>query len=152
MLDRTLAEQRQDLRAGEYSSVELTENYLTQIEACQQLNAFITVSDVALEQARAADKQIAAGADKTLLGIPIAHKDIFCQQSVRTSAGSRMLDNFISPYDATVVARLDAAGAISLGKTNMDEFAMGSSNESSYYGPVRNPWNCLLYTSDAADE
>ena len=141
MLERTLAEQRQDLRAGEYSSVELTENYLTQIEACQQLNAFITVSDVALEQARAADKQIAAGADKTLLGIPIAHKDIFCQQSVRTTTGSRMLDNFISPYDATVVARLDAAGAISLGKTNMDEFAMGSSNESSYYGPVRNPWN-----------
>jgi len=141
MLERTLAEQRQDLRAGEYSCVELTQSYLARIEAHQALNAFITVSDIALEQARAADEQIAAGQDKPLLGIPIAHKDIFCQESVRTTAGSRMLDNFISPYDATVVARLNAAGAISLGKTNMDEFAMGSSNESSYYGPVRNPWN-----------
>jgi len=140
MLNRTLAEQTADLARGEYSSRELTEAYLTRIEASDH-NAFISVSEKALSDAEAADASRAAGDDRLLLGIPIAHKDIFCQLNVRTTAGSKMLDNFTSPYESTVTANLEAAGTISLGKTNMDEFAMGSSNENSYYGPVRNPWN-----------
>ncbi len=141
MLNRTLSEQIDDLAKGEYSATELTEAYLRQIEARADLNAYITVAEDALAQARLADEQRAQGEAKTLTGIPIAHKDIFCEAGVKTTAGSRMLDSFISPYDATVVSKLRDAGAISLGKTNMDEFAMGSSNESSYYGPVRNPWD-----------
>ena len=142
IIQRTLAEQVRDLETGAYSSRELTEAYLGQINSRKSLNAFITVTgERAVEAAITADKRRAGGEKSPLLGIPIAHKDIFCEYGVKTSAGSRMLDNFVSPYDATVVARLRDAGAISLGKTNMDEFAMGSSNESSFYGPVCNPWD-----------
>jgi aspartyl-tRNA(Asn)/glutamyl-tRNA(Gln) amidotransferase subunit A len=139
----TLTQLAAQLRARKLSSVELVGEFLTRIEASQgALNAFITVTrEAALAAARAADRTLAAGGGGALTGLPIAHKDIFCTQGVRTTCGSRMLDNFISPYDATVVAKLKDAGAVMLGKTNMDEFAMGSSNETSYYGPVRNPWN-----------
>ncbi len=131
------------LRAGAFSSEELTRHYLTRIASLDaQLNAFITVTEPqALEQARAADKLLRKGAGGPLTGIPVAIKDIFCTRGVRTSCGSRMLDNFVAPYDAGVVERLQQAGAVMLGKTNMDEFAMGSSNETSFYGPVRNPWD-----------
>ncbi|HEU5443696.1 MAG TPA: amidase family protein, partial [Steroidobacteraceae bacterium] len=131
------------LRAKQFSSVELVRAYLTRIEASQTaLNAFISVTaDQALAAAAAADRDIAAGRGGALTGVPIGHKDLFCTAGVRTTCGSRMLDNFVSPYDATVVAKLKAAGAVTLGKLNMDEFAMGSSNETSYYGPVKNPWN-----------
>jgi aspartyl-tRNA(Asn)/glutamyl-tRNA(Gln) amidotransferase subunit A len=133
------------LRSGDFSSVELTRHYLQRIHRLDKgLNSFITVTEEqALAQAQTADKLLAAGEGGVLTGIPIAHKDIFCTQGVRTSCGSRMLDNFISPYDATVVERLAGAGVVMLGKTNMDEFAMGSSNETSYYGAVKNPWNRL---------
>ncbi len=143
MHTRTLAELGDALAAGEMSSEELTRHFLTRIEALDpRLNAFITVTgEAALEAARAADRERAAGRAGPLTGLPIAHKDIFCTDGFRTSCGSRMLDNFISPYDATVVRRLKSAGMVMLGKTNMDEFAMGSSNETSFYGPVRNPWD-----------
>ena len=134
------------LRARRFSSVELTEAFLKRIERSQQaLNAFISVTRAqALSDAAAADRALAAGSGGALTGVPIAHKDLFCTQGVRTTCGSRMLENFVSPYDATVVAKLKRAGAVMLGKTNMDEFAMGSSNETSYFGPVRNPWDPRL--------
>jgi aspartyl-tRNA(Asn)/glutamyl-tRNA(Gln) amidotransferase subunit A len=143
---RTLTELAAGLRQRAFSSVELTGELLGRIEASQgALNAFITVTrDAALEAARAADRALAGGGGGPLAGVPIAHKDIFCTAGVRTTCGSRMLDNFVSPYDATVVRRLRNAGAVMLGKTNMDEFAMGSSNETSHYGAVRNPWNRQL--------
>jgi len=142
----TLAEIAGGLSAGDFSSRELTEALLARIDAHQDtLNAFITVTaDLALEQADAADKQRAGGGAGPLNGLPIVHKDLFCTKGVLTTCGSRILDNFVSPYDATVVERLARAGAVMLGKTNMDEFAMGSSNETSYYGPVANPWNTKL--------
>ena len=140
MINRSLSQQLDDLSKGEYSSVELTQTYLDRIEDHQSLNAFVSISKDVLEKARQADQLRAAGERKPLLGIPLAHKDIFCEAGVRTTAGSKMLDNFISPYDSTVVSLLRNAGALSLGKTNMDEFAMGSSNESSYFGAVKNPW------------
>ncbi|HYB65609.1 MAG TPA: Asp-tRNA(Asn)/Glu-tRNA(Gln) amidotransferase subunit GatA [Steroidobacteraceae bacterium] len=134
------------LRARRFSSVELTEAFLKRIEQAQgALNAFISVTRAqALADAAAADRALAAGTGGALTGVPIAHKDLFCTQGVRTTCGSRILDNFVSPYDATVVAKLKRAGAVMLGKTNMDEFAMGSSNENSYFGPVRNPWDPRL--------
>ena len=143
MHTKTLAQLSAGLKAGEYSSVELTQHFLSRIEQFDStLNSFITVTpEQALEQAKAADARRAAGDASDLTGIPIAHKDIFCTQGVRTSCASKMLDNFISPYDATVVTKLAEVGVVCVGKTNMDEFAMGSSNETSYYGPVRNPWN-----------
>jgi len=143
MHTKTLAQLSAGLKAGEYSSVELTQHFLSRIEQFDStLNSFITVTpEQALEQAKIADARRAAGDASDLTGIPIAHKDIFCTQGVRTSCASKMLDNFISPYDATVVTKLAEAGVVCVGKTNMDEFAMGSSNETSYYGPVRNPWN-----------
>jgi aspartyl-tRNA(Asn)/glutamyl-tRNA(Gln) amidotransferase subunit A len=139
----SIGELARRLAAGEISSVELTRHFLARIERFNPgLNAVITLTaDRALDAARAADLRLAAGERGRLLGIPLIHKDIFCTEGVRTSCGSRMLDNFISPYDATVVARLKAAGTVMLGKTNMDEFAMGSSNETSFYGPVKNPWD-----------
>ena len=131
------------LRRKEFSSVELTTHFLDRITTHDpSLNSFITVTpEAALAQAARADERRRAGEDHPLLGIPIAHKDIFCTRGVRTSCGSRMLDTFIAPYDATVVNRFLASGTAMLGKTNMDEFAMGSSNETSWYGPVRNPWD-----------
>jgi aspartyl-tRNA(Asn)/glutamyl-tRNA(Gln) amidotransferase subunit A len=143
---QTLSQLAEGLRRRSYSSVELVGELLARIEKSQPLlNAFISVTaEEALAAARAADRTLAAGGGGALTGVPIAHKDIFCTQGVRTTCGSRMLDNFISPYDATVVAKLKSAGAVVLGKTNMDEFAMGSSNETSFYGPVHNPWNPQL--------
>ncbi len=143
MHDKTIAELSAALAARELSAVELTQALLDRIEAHNgTLNAFITVTaEQALEQARRADERIAKGEAGALTGIPIAHKDNFCTAGVLTTCASRMLHNFVPPYDATVVARLEEAGVVMLGKTNMDEFAMGSSNETSYYGPVKNPWD-----------
>ncbi|HRP98336.1 MAG TPA: amidase, partial [Rhodocyclaceae bacterium] len=143
MINASLTELRAALDAGTISAVELASLFLERIERLDpQLNAFITVTrDEALAAARAADARIAAGRAGALTGIPIAHKDVFCTEGVLTTCGSKMLANFVSPYDAHVVAQLKAAGAVMLGKTNMDEFAMGSSNENSHYGPTRNPWD-----------
>ncbi len=143
MHKQTIAQLSAGLAAGTFSSEELTRALLERIEQFNPgLNAFITVTeDAALAQARAADERRRQGQAGPLTGIPLAHKDIFCTLGVRTSCGSRMLDRFTAPYDATVVAKLNAAGMVMLGKTNMDEFAMGSSNENSFYGPVRNPWD-----------
>jgi aspartyl-tRNA(Asn)/glutamyl-tRNA(Gln) amidotransferase subunit A len=143
MHNKTIAELAAGLKAGEFTSEELTRAFLERIKAHDgQLNSFITVTgELALEQARAADARIAAGTAGPLTGVPIAHKDIFCTDGVRTSCASKMLDPFIAPYDATVVRRFKEAGVVMLGKTNMDEFAMGSSNETSFYGPVKNPWD-----------
>ena len=146
MHTRTLAQLAGDLRARRVSATELTRLYLDRIERFgPALNAFITVTaEQALAEAAAADRSLAQGEASLLTGLPLAHKDIFCTAEVKTSCGSRMLDNFVAPYDATVIERLRSAGAVMLGKTNMDEFAMGSSNETSYYGPVRNPWDHTL--------
>jgi len=143
MHTRSVAELAAALRRGELSSEALTRLYLERIARLDgSLNAFITVAaEPALEQARAADRRLARGEGGPLTGIPIAHKDIFCSHGLRTTCGSRMLESFVAPYSAAVVERLQAAGAVLLGKTNMDEFAMGSSNENSYFGAVRNPWD-----------
>jgi len=143
MHSKSLTELATGLRTGAFSSVELTRSYLERITQYDGvLNSFITVAgELALAGAEAADRRIQSGEAGPLTGIPIAHKDIFCTDAIRTSCGSRMLDNFVAPYDATVVARFKDAGAVVLGKTNRDEFAMGSSNETSYYGPVHNPWD-----------
>ena len=145
---KTVTELAALLQSGEVSSVQLTSYFLDRIKAHDgRLNSFITVTeDQAMAAAQQADAQIKAGTAGPLTGVPIAHKDIFCTEGVKTSCGSKMLDNFISPYDATVVSKFKQAGVVTLGKTNMDEFAMGSSNETSYYGPVKNPWatDCVL--------
>lgn len=140
---KTIVELSKDLQAKKISSVELTQHFLDRIKNFNPtFNCFITISEEqALAQAKAADALLTKGEATLLTGIPIAHKDIFCTQGIKTSCASKMLDNFIAPYDATVVERLKAAGTVLIGKTNMDEFAMGSSNENSYYGPVRNPWD-----------
>ena len=143
MHHHTIAELIAGLREKSFSSVELTQHYLERINALDaQFNSYITVNDEqAMAAAQAADLRLAQGDAPALCGIPIAHKDLFCTTGIRTSCGSKMLDNFIPPYSATIVENCAAAGAVTLGKTNMDEFAMGSSNESSYYGPSKNPWD-----------
>ena len=143
MHNKSLTELATGLQAREFSSEELTSSLLARLEEKDaDLNAFVTVTrEQAMEQARAADAKIASGDAGPLTGIAIAQKDIFCTKGVKTSCGSKMLDNFISPYDAHVVENCNKAGLVMLGKTNMDEFAMGSSNETSYYGTVKNPWN-----------
>ena len=131
------------LDRGEFSSVELIQTHLDRIQqANAALNCFITINaESALAAAAQADDQRTQGIKSPTLGLPFAHKDIFCTQGVLTTAGSKMLSNFVAPYDATVVSNMAAAGMISVGKTNMDEFAMGSSNENSFFGPVSNPWD-----------
>jgi len=143
MSRRTIAELSRSLDSGEISSLELTRDYLDRINRLNgTLNAYVTVTEeLALAQARAADEIRARGQQGPLTGIPLAHKDIFCTRDVRTTCSSRMLEHFIAPYDAHVVEQFNAAGAVMLGKTNMDEFAMGSSNETSYFGAVHNPWD-----------
>ncbi|PNT89164.1 Asp-tRNA(Asn)/Glu-tRNA(Gln) amidotransferase subunit GatA [Coxiella burnetii] len=143
MHQKTIAELKQDLRDKTISSVELTQHFLDRIKTINPtLNSFISITEeYALTQAKAADARLAKGEATSLTGIPIAQKDIFCTKDIKTSCGSKMLDNFIAPYDATVVEQLNKAGAILIGKTNMDEFAMGSSNENSYFGAVKNPWD-----------
>ena len=143
MFNSSLQQLGAALRNKKISSVELTQLYLDRIAALNpELNAYISTNrDISLAQAHAADDRIAAGRAQALTGIPIAQKDIFCAKGWRTTCGSRMLENFIAPYDAHVIEQFNAVGAVNLGKTNMDEFAMGSSNETSYFGPVKNPWN-----------
>ena len=143
MPSHTVADLLRGLASGDFSSEEITRQYLNDIEQRDgHYNSFISVTaEQALNQARAADAARANGEAGSLNGLPIAHKDIFCTEGVRTSCASKMLDNFIAPYSATVVKKMAAAGAVMLGKTNLDEFAMGSSNETSFYGAVRNPWN-----------
>ena len=140
---RSVIEISRGLEQGDYSSVEITSEYLERIKHHNPaLNCFISVTeDLALQQAKTADAARAKGVVPPLTGVPLAHKDLWCTNGVLTSCGSHILDNFIAPYDATVVDRLKAAGTVMLGKTNMDEFAMGSSNENSYFGHVANPWD-----------
>jgi aspartyl-tRNA(Asn)/glutamyl-tRNA(Gln) amidotransferase subunit A len=142
MQNKSLKELAASLQAGEFSSVELTQSYLDRIEADDRLNCYITVNaEASLAQAKEADRRIQSGQATALTGIPLAQKDIFCTEGTLTTCGSKMLYNFVSPYNATVIEHFNTAGSVMLGKTNMDEFAMGSSNETSYYGAVRNPWS-----------
>ncbi|GJL77627.1 MAG: glutamyl-tRNA(Gln) amidotransferase subunit A [Nitrospinaceae bacterium] len=142
MHQSTIFQAKAGLRKKEFSSVELTEAVFKRIDAVEEnVKAYVHLTrDSALNQAREADLKFAAGGDAPLLGIPIALKDLICTQGLRTTCSSRYLDQFVSPYDATVVKRLKAAGAVIVGKTNMDEFAMGSSNENSWHHPTLNPW------------
>ncbi|HCL93323.1 MAG TPA: Asp-tRNA(Asn)/Glu-tRNA(Gln) amidotransferase GatCAB subunit A [Gammaproteobacteria bacterium] len=140
--EHTLTALRDMLRRREISSTELTQHCLDRIAKHSDLNAFVTLDESgAMAAAAVADKQLASGEADLLTGVPIAHKDIFCTRGVLTTCGSKMLENFVSPYDATVVERFHQAGSVTIGKTNMDEFAMGSSNETSFFGSVKNPWD-----------
>ena len=143
MFNASLKQLSIQLAGKKISSTELTTEFLKRIQQTNpEYNAFITVNEaMSLAQAQAADKMIAAGQAGPLTGIPIAQKDIFCAKGWLTTCGSKMLSNFVSPYDAGVIERFNQAGAVNIGKTNMDAFAMGSSNETSYYGPVKNPWD-----------
>ncbi|HMC47184.1 MAG TPA: amidase, partial [Caballeronia sp.] len=142
MHQKSLTELRAALDAKTLSAVELAQLFLQRIDAAKDLNAFISVDhELTLDQAKAADALIAKGEAGVLTGLPIAHKDVFVTRGWTSTAGSKMLANYASPFDATVVERLKNAGVVTLGKTNMDEFAMGSSNENSYFGPVKNPWD-----------
>jgi len=143
MINSSLKTLSQMLAKKEVSSVELTQAFLNRIDAFNpEINAYVALDkDKTLAQAKAADVRIAAGNAEALTGIPIAQKDIFCAKGWQTTCGSKMLANFVAPYDAHVITQFDAAGAVNLGKTNMDEFAMGSSNETSYFGGVKNPWD-----------
>lgn len=142
MHNKSLRELALGLKNHDFSSVELTQYFLNRIEENKDINAFITVdNDSSLLQAAQADEMLSSNNSQPLTGIPLAQKDIFCTEGMRTSCGSKMLDNFISPYDATVISKFRQAGSVTLGKTNMDEFAMGSSNETSFYGRVLNPWD-----------
>ncbi len=142
MFDKTVAELARALGRKEISSAELTRTFLDRINKYKNLNAFITVDpERSLAQAKAADARIAKGEAGALTGVPIAQKDIFCADGWLTTCGSKILSNFVAPYDATIIDKFNKAGAVCLGKTNMDEFAMGSSNETSYYGVVKNPWS-----------
>jgi len=141
LLNLTIAEARDGLRKKEFSALELTQTYLRRLETHRELNAYITETpDLAVEQARAADERLANGDATAMTGIPIGMKDLFCTEGVLTTAGSHILDGFTPPYESTVSAKLKQAGAVMLGKTNLDEFAMGSSNMTSYYGGAKNPW------------
>ena len=142
MYDKTITELTAALRNKEFSSEELVKLYLQRCEAFNpELNCYISLlPEYAIKQAKLADKKLQSGDAGPLTGIPLAHKDIFCTKGIKTSCGSKMLANFVAPYDATIVSRLNQAGMITLGKTNMDEFAMGSSSETSFYGAVKNPW------------
>lgn len=143
MYNKTIAEQSRALANGDISSVELTQLYLDRIEKFDgDINSFITVTpELALAQAKAADERRANGEATPLTGIPLAQKDLFCTEGVKTSCGSKMLDNFVAPYESAVTGNFHQAGAVMVGKTNMDEFAMGSTNENSFYGAVKNPWD-----------
>jgi aspartyl-tRNA(Asn)/glutamyl-tRNA(Gln) amidotransferase subunit A len=142
MHQKSLTELRAALDTKQVSALELAQHFLQRIEAARELNAFIDVNpQLTLDAARAADQRLARGERGPLLGLPVAHKDVFVTRGWKSSAGSRMLADYVSAFDATVVERLTAAGMVTLGKTNMDEFAMGSSNENSFFGPVRNPWD-----------
>ena len=139
----TLKEQLEGLKNLNFSSVELTDHYLKRIKAIDpDINSYITVTEeLALSQAKEADTRYNNNNPLDLDGIPLAHKDIFCTENILTTCGSKMLSDFIAPYSSTVVSKFIEKGTVMLGKTNMDEFAMGSSNETSYFGPVKNPWN-----------
>lgn len=142
MHTKTIIQLIAGLKAGEFSSEELTSHFLDRVQQQKDLNAFITIDrDATLTQAKAADQALKKSEANLLTGIPVAHKDIFCTEDMLTTCGSKMLYNFVSPYSATVIEKFNQCGAVILGKTNMDEFAMGSSNETSYYGAVDNPWD-----------
>jgi len=143
MHNKTVSELKKAIEKKEVSSLELTSHFLNRIKNMDpELNSFITLTEEhAIDKAKIIDKEISKGILRPLSGIPLAQKDIFCTKDIKTTCGSKMLDNFISPYDATVVEKLNDAGMVVVGKTNMDEFAMGSSNETSFFGDVKNPWD-----------